>query len=355
MVFDVREMKESLVKLAEFIAKPVKAAISFNNLGFNMELHAGKNIWEELNIPCVNILMDHPFCYHSAMAAAPANGVVLCVDRNHMKYIERFYPNIPVIGYLPHGGREIKTDRKPIKERSIDVLYAGGLSRDFAKNILPDFTKYQTFDVKEICKKTYEYLVANPQETTEDALEKILLENNIRLEDMVLREVIADLHFIDLYVTSYYREKTIKILAENGIQIALYGYGWENCEWINRSNVFYGGRVAADDIIEKMQDAKIVLSTMTWFKDGTHDRVFNGMLQGAVTVSDSSKYMREEFCENDMLLFELAELEQLPEQIKGILQDIDNAQKIADNGYAKAMQKHTWKARANELEEGLFQ
>ena len=31
-------------------------------------------------------------------------------------------------------------------------------------------------------------------------------------------------------------------------------------------------------MIDVMNDSKIVLNTMTWFKDGTHDRVFNGML-----------------------------------------------------------------------------
>lgn len=58
MVFDVGNMAQGLQALAEFAAKPVKAVITFNNLGFNMELHPGKNIWEELGIPCVNILME---------------------------------------------------------------------------------------------------------------------------------------------------------------------------------------------------------------------------------------------------------------------------------------------------------
>ena len=36
--------------------------------------------------------------------------------------------------------------------------------------------------------------------------------------------------------------------------------------------------MSADKIVDLMYDSKIVLNTMTWFKDGTHDRVFNGML-----------------------------------------------------------------------------
>lgn len=144
--------------------------------------------------------------------------------------------------------------------------------------------------------------------------------------------------------------------------MTIYGAGWENCEWITRPNVFYGGKISAEAVLEKMQDAKIVLNTMTWFKDGTHERIFNGMLQGAVTVSDSSVYMKEEFCgspscgeKQDMVLFELDELEQLPAYVNELLQDMTKAQKIADNRYAKAKNLHTWKVRADELEEGLFQ
>ena len=107
MIFDVRDMAQGLKALSEFASKPVKTVITFNNLGFNMELHAGRNLWEELNIPCINILMDHPFCYRNALDNAPANSVVLCTDRNHMRYLQRFYPRIPIIGYLPHAGKEL--------------------------------------------------------------------------------------------------------------------------------------------------------------------------------------------------------------------------------------------------------
>lgn len=261
LIFGVRDMGESLKRLSEFVRQPVSAVITFNNLGFNMELSEGENVWEQLAIPCVNILIDHPF------------------------------------------------------------------------------------------------------KTTEQALEETLLAVGIELEEWRLKDVISDLHFVDLYAVSYYREKTVRTVAESGIPITLYGAGWENCEWIGRSNVFYGGKISANDVVAKMADTKIVLSTMTWFKDGTHDRVFNGMLQGAVTASDTSLYMKEEFCgaiseggedRREMILFELGEIECLPGQIRELLENPWKAQQIADRGYAKAKAHHTWQARAMELDEELL-
>lgn len=362
MVFDVQDLSQGLKALAEFLVKPVKAAITFNNLGFNMELRPGKNIWEELGIPCINILMDHPFCYKEALDHAPANAVVLCIDRNHMRYLERFYPAIPVIGYLPHAGKERSDQKKPISERNIEVLYAGGLSKTFAKNIIPDLSKYTEFDAKKVCEQAYWQLIKYPSTTTEQALEEQLKSEGLILSEPELKDIIADLHFVDLYAVSYYREKTVQILAEQGIPIQIYGVGWESCSWIQRPNVVYGGKIPAEEVVVKMQNAKIVLSTMTWFKDGTHDRVFNGMLQGAVAATDTSGYMKEEFCSADMrqlgegelLFFELEKLDQLPYQIQELLEYPEWAQQIADRGYDKAKQFHTWCSRALELERNLL-
>lgn len=364
MIFDVREMGESLRTLARFMERPVEAAVTFNNLGFNMELQPGRNIWEELKVPCINILMDHPFCYHTALASAPKNAVVLCTDRNHMNYVSRFYPHIPAAGYLSHAGKEIGGHKKPIKERNTDVLYAGGLSRAFAEKTIPDLSKYADWNVRNVCEKTYWKLLEHPDKTTEAALEETLLEQGLFFEDKKLAEIIADLHFIDLYAVSYFREKTLSVLAESGIEIELYGAGWEDCGWIHRPNVRYGGRVSADEIVEKMQDAKIVLNTMTWFKDGAHDRIFNGMLQRAAVVSDASVYMKEEFCgikrpgqadERELALFELQETDSLPKQIKELLHDGALLQSIADRGYRKAKGRHTWRNRAIELKTDILE
>ena len=118
MIFNSQDMEGSMIKLSEFIKEPVKAVVTFNNLGFNMEIIKGQNIWEQLQIPCINILMDHPFIHKKALDNAPANAVVICPDRNHMKFVQRFYPQIPIVGFLPHGGKAKDISIKPICERS---------------------------------------------------------------------------------------------------------------------------------------------------------------------------------------------------------------------------------------------
>lgn len=368
LILDVRNLQEDLAKLAQFIKEPVAAGIVFNNLGFNMELVEGQNLWEQLNIPCINILMDHPCFYHKALAEAPCNAVVLCTDKNHMKYIGRFYPNIPVAGYLPHAGCIHVDTYKKLEERSIDVLYAGGLSAYVNEGIRPDWSKYQKFDGQKLSEDIYRWLIQNPSMTTEAAVEEWFAVSEQDITDDEFRLLMTDMRYIEGLAVSYYRERTVKCLVESGINVTVYGLGWAACDWASNPNLNYGGRIPAKDVLEEMKEAKIVLSTMTWFKDGTHDRVFNGMLAGAVAVTDTSKYMRENFkdmrklsgeeeysaAEAELVFFELAHMQELPKKIQYLLGNLQEAQKIADRGYRLAGELHTWDVRAKEIEEALL-
>ncbi len=367
LVLDVQNMQDSLEKLAEFVKQPVIAAITFNNLAFNMELTEGKNIWEQLQIPCINILMDHPFFYHRALVSAPCNAVVLCTDQNHMKYIQRFYPNIPISGFLPHAGCIHEENYKKLEERSIDVLYAGGLSAYVNDAIRPDWSKYEQFDAEDLADAVLQKLIKTPSLTTEEVVEAELVSKGVVLPDEELRLLMTDMRYIDGLAVSYFRERAVKILVESGVKVTVFGAGWDGCNWASHPNLDYGGKIPAKEILNKMKDTKIVLNTMTWFKDGTHDRVFNGMLAGAVAVTDTSKYMKENFHDmqeiegrgyaihkGELVYFELEYLEKLPEKVTYLLHNLELAQKIADRGYQLAKKHHTWDARASELEEALF-
>lgn len=358
---NTNQMSEGLARLAKFVQTPVKAAITFNNLAFNLELVPGKNIWEELGIPCINILMDHPFCYPEALKNAPKNAVVLCVDKKHMDYITRFYPQIPMVGFLAHGGICLEKEPIPILERDIDVMYAGGLSRKFVQNVMPEFSQF-SFDAKAVADAALKKLIVDTSVTAEQAIEYELIQRGIGLSSNDLSEVISKLHYIELLAVSYYREKLIHTILDAGIQVHLYGPGWDICDFVNHPNLIWEGRISAKDVLDKMHHSKIVLNTMTWFKDGTHDRVFNGMLAGALAVSDESLYLQEEFLSYpqtdiqsaQMVMFQLDKIDRLAGLIKDLLSHPDDMQKIADNGRRKAIEAHTWQCRANELQEELL-
>lgn len=358
---DTRDMGKGLVALASFVRSPVTAAITFNNLAFHLEVVQGKNIWEELHIPCINILVDHPNLYPKALESVPSNAVVICIDRKHMDYLQRFYPNIPAIGFLPHGGKVSEQALMPINEREIDVLYAGGLSKKYVSEVMPDFSQF-AFDAKAVADQAYERMITDTDLTIEEAVEQALLQKGVFFTDTQLADFISKIHYIEMLAVSYYREKLIRTMLSHGVRVHLYGQGWDICDFVNHPNLIWKGVISPREVVVKMQQSKVVLNTTTWFKDGAHDRIFNGMLAGAVAVTDNSVYLEEQFQgygsvdENraELLLFSLNEMDRLAVTVVDLLKHPDKMQQIADNGRKKAELWHTWECRAKELHEELL-
>lgn len=344
-------MEKSLKQLGKFMEDaPVDAVITFNNIGFDMELANEKNIWEELQIPCINILMDHPFHYDKALKHAPQNAILLCMDENHVEYVKRFYPNIGHVGFLPHAGIELARNHRPLYERDIQVLYAGGLSKYVAQGLIPDLSSIIEFDALALSQYALQELAEHPQKTTEEVIEVYLQKLGLNYDDEKLHQTICQMRFLDSFAVSFYREQSVRILVENGIPVTVYGAGWEQCEWADNPNLTLGGKIPAPQILAKMNDAKIVLNTMTWFKKGAHDRIFNGMLAGAVVVTDESDYLQKYVAsDREMEIFALPEITKLPRLVKTLLEDGDRAQRIADCGYHYAKMHDMWINRIDEI------
>ncbi len=354
--------------------------VTFNNLGYNLSLPAGMtgtgmllrqdifqgigeskgansvkketNLWETYEIPYINILMDHPFHYERPLQNAPATSVVLCTDRNHVRYIRRYFKNIRYTDFLPHAGVELGGRHKQLAERGIDVLYAGALPIYTVAKMIPDLSSIPEVDGEEMAQEVLSELVHHPDRTTEDVIEEYLKTKRNDISEQRIHEIIVQMRFIDSYATSFFREQAVRILVENGVRVTAYGTGWDQCEWSDNPYLVYGGKVLAPEILPLMNDSKIVLNTMTWFKAGAHDRIFNGMLAGAAVVTDDSTYLRREFTDGkELVMFSRNEIRILPDRVFDLFGHMQSTQKMADCGYQTAKEHHTWKSRAEWIQE----
>ncbi len=258
-------------------------------------------------------------------------------------------------GFLPHGGTCINDVAKPIADRTIDVFYAGSLYAEYAERQKPDFKRWN-FDAEGICNDAIRRLLDETNLTIERALEDALRSHGVEMTDAELAQFISSCVYIERVVSSYCREKVLAGIARAGISLELYGGGWGGCDWIKLPNVHYKGMIAPREVLNRMGDSKIVLNTLPWFKDGSHERVFNGMLQGAVVCSETSKYFEDELPSEVWMSYDLSQdsIEKLPQRIQDMLQDEDTMQHIAAEGYQLASKSHTWQARARELHQDLL-
>ena len=349
------------------------AVVAFNNLGYNLDMllpeskereaimdgegdlrpdrePASVNVWEYYQIPYIDILMDHPFHFERPLRDMPSTAILLCVDRNHVKYIRRYYKNIHQVDFLPHAGIELGRKHKSLSERSIDVLYAGALPIYTVAKMIPDLPVMYGVDTAKMMPDLLRELVMHPDKTTEQAIEEYVSAIGRQLTEEELRQLIVHMRFLDSYATSFYREQAVRILVENGIEVTAYGVGWNQCDWSDNPYLKYGGKVLAPQILPLMNDSKIVLNTMTWFKAGAHDRIFNGMLAGAVVATDDSTYMNRTFTDGkELVMFKRTELGTLPERVCDLFGHLSRAQEIADCGYKAANTEHTWKNRVEYI------
>lgn len=186
----------------------------------------------------------------------------------------------------------------------------------------------------------------------EQAVEEYLLSIGKQYTDEALNHWITELRFIDSYATSFYREQAVRLLVENGIKVAVFGGGWDRCEWADNPNLMYGGKVPAPQVLELMNHSRIVLNTMTWYKNGIHDRIINGMLAKSVVVTDRSVYLEETALKEQaecLIAFSLPQIQRLPEQVQNLLDHPDRMEQIAENGYRYAKSHHTWWQRADYI------
>jgi glycosyltransferase involved in cell wall biosynthesis len=339
-ILDIEE-EASISQTLELIKAGLDRVLLLNNVGYFL---GGEetNIWDIYGINICNYLLDHPFYYQEILERSPSNTICVCVDRNHVKYIDRFCRNVRKAVFLPLAGdNELDDITYEWRKREIDVLFVGNY-KGYKENGMPDAEFYILL----------EELMNNTQITFEAAVEQMLrLQNQTYTYDTQIKACVEKNKYIDANIMAYYRCKLIEVLIKSSIDVVVHGAGWESFEYFHNPHFIYGGTILHEECIEKMKESKIVLNIMPWFKDGIHDRVINAMLTGAVCVTDDSIYMSEAFeKDKDYICYSLDAMEKLPDMISGILDNEDTTQEMRQNAYQKAKEGHRWLHRIKELE-----
>ena len=345
-IWDLRETSQSgehsYNGMLQFCEKNVDAVICFDRLGINESVYV--EFWDSLGSCVVNILMDPPFRFHPTMENPPKKYIQFCPDTNHVAYTKKHFPNIDNVMFLPHAGTVQNRTLIPFEERKYDVLFSGSYYKpegyiDQIRELVGSTGMY------DIYMTAAQDLYINSKKTVEKALEDTLLQFNISLNEESFKSLMRFSEPLDWMVRMHYREVVIGKLLKAGIKVSVIGRGWENFSdiEINKLNIL-GDRIPFKDTFTYMENAKINLNIMPWFKGGTHDRIFNSLLLKSVCLSDTSSWLEENFTDGkDIAFYSLQELDRLPAQVKYLLENEEMSKKIAENGCLKVAEKFVWK------------
>lgn len=367
---DYERMYESMDAMLHFLEREETAFVTFNFIGLRGEAvfqtESGRSIWQEENLPILNILVDHPLYYHSGLKEAGERMWVFCVDREHVGYVRRFYPGVKV-EFLPLAGNELLlsdgdgehgTYRADVPEpvlygqRTFDLVFAANY---VSMEMLEEKVKALDDDYRIFYRRITEDLIADPAQSVDAVMERHIRNELGAVPEEQLCAAMSGMIWIDLFVRSYFREKVVQTLADAGIIVRVFGADWEKIHCKKPQNVRRsGGKVNSAACVQAMRDARIALNVMPWFKDGAHDRVFTAMLQGTAVLTDDSRYLREECRDGENICFySLRALQQLPDQVVSLLEDPVRMAELAERGYRMAEKRHRWKNRAGLLMQAL--
>lgn len=353
-LFDLEEEEKSFFRLKKFIKEKETVLLTFNFNGLRGEQvlydSAGELYWKKWKIPCINIMVDHPFYYHESLEKVKKElGFDLYyqinIDRDHENYMNRFFKEIENIFFLPLAGNVIEEGLEHEKEYS--VVFTGNYTppkefRKYIERINDEYTAFYDGIIKT--------LIENPNLPMEQAFEEGLLQEMGSLSEKEVMKCMESMIFIDLYVRFYFRGMVIKTLVDAGIKVHVFGSGWEKLECIHRENLIIKGQTDSCGCVKAMQKAKIALNVMPWFKNGSHDRVYTAMLNKALIVTVPSIYLKEDMEDGKQgIFYELSAIHELPQKMKELLEDSKGRERIVEHAYIHSIELHTWEQRAKEI------
>lgn len=355
--YDLKDEVHSAKRLRKFIRPRETVLVTFNFQGLEKEAGVYREgigyIWDDYQIPCYNIAADHPYFYDDRLKDLPKDYHHISIDRRHQAYFREFYPEYMEEGFLPLAGTALAEDEISLTgQKRYAVLLTGNYTK---LSFFEPYIHWINDEYAAFYRGIIDDLLVHPNRTVEEvALAHCEREMGKEPNDE-LRIALHKMIFIDLYVRNYWRGKAVRTLVDAGIRVDVVGKGWEElCDVRHPENLICHPQTDSLTCLQMLSETKVSLNVMPWFKDGAHDRVFNSILNGAVCVSDTSRYLGEELGEGEgVCYFDLEKMDQLPEIVKGLLADDARMHEILQCGIAKAQEKHTWAKRAETLVEWM--
>lgn len=370
-------------RIDEYAACEDTIVIFFNSIGMLMDGMDGGNYWNRSGVTCFDILADPPFFYHRAIESDIENVTFICVDEEQSDYINRYYGKesdyykrngrVRMGLYMPLAGvvsdtymeRDLQNNRnkddvdrgisydfditaiEAFNNRKYDVIFTGSI-RDY-EDI--DTQIYNLDDsLQDMWDIVLGYICEDTSLTIERAIRKCMSDYSLRLTDEHVHQIILLFKKMDSVIRAMHRQRVITAIADGGIKIDVFGDGWDflKNKLIHPENLCIHECVSYEESVNIAAQAKISVNVMPWFKTGFHDRIATAMLNGCVSVTDSSSYIDDNYTDGEnIVIYKLDNLSELAGNIRTLLENKNNiTYRLAMAGKKKAVQADTWHERA---------
>ena len=89
---------------------------------------------------------------------------------------------------------------------------------------------------------------------------------------------------------------------------------------------------------------------MPWYKDGTHDRVFNTLLRDSIPLTDQSIYLKEHLKDKESIFYySLENIDKIPAIVDEIFENSESTKSIIEKGKSIVLENYTWQQIVAEI------
>ncbi len=238
------------------------------------------------------------------------------------------------------------------KNKDIDILYIGSFRNPEGQEY-PDISFCDASDFYRFMQNYYETAPFAEAQDGVRAYEKA--KNRIfRTEERIVLTRLA-VACVEWRVIKEIRIGLLEALVKKGLRVSLFGGDmWKDLAERYPKAIDFGGMVSSKECLDLTARAKILLNFQPFFGNGAHERIFNGMRNGAVVFTNRSRYLEERFTDGEDLFFYETDLripgcfEDAAEKIADLLSDEEKRQQTAESAYRKTGDD-LWRCRVKEL------
>jgi len=338
-------------KLIEiFSTKLIDCVIAFNGIGAEIKINNNQSIYDAINTNFLAIYVDHPAHLLPRIIEPIKNYLISFVDKEHINYVNDMLPqNHKISFFLPHGG--LTNNTESIKEldfykknKEIDILFSGTYMGDIRKD-----WENSNFFPNKLIDKVCEKLIYDDYASIHKTFYDIFEEEGIKFSLIGKAQLSKLFVQIITYVRQYKRNMLIERIIQSGLNITICGKNWNN--FISKyKNIDYKDELNIKDTLELIRKSKVLVNTTPNFTNGSHERVFTGMLNHTVIFSDKSKYYDDFFKDGETILYySFNSIENDIEKLKTYLTNDEKLFDISNKAYFIVNKEHRWENRVDNI------
>ncbi|OON97152.1 MAG: hypothetical protein ATN36_04040 [Epulopiscium sp. Nele67-Bin005] len=340
----------------KFPVENIDMIVTFNAI-FGM-IPQVANFYSQTNILMVTLLVDSPlYLYERIKKLSPQNTIIGMYASHFLGLYDKYFSENNIMVQVMHGGTQVEHLQK-----CSDIVMAGSFNIPNKELIDTIKNNISYLHIKKIYKEQFLSII-DPilKEAMEDrnSVLEWLFDKHLEIINFNgypknvmdnFRIILAQLYeYIDKIRRYDMRFIALKTLLEAGLTVDLYG----DCqlqELRKYPNLnIYGPRPYLE-LLKKVAASKIWIHDIAPNVNGSHERVFSGMLNKTLVICNQNDYVNGEVKDGETIVFyDANKPEQLAEKVKYYLEHDDEREKIVKQAYNYAKDKHTWQNRAVEL------